>query len=248
MFKRLTLFMMTIFIISLATVLPCCSGTETSVSDEIGKLIKIDVYVNDIKVETPVYKNETYAPIAGPHNVSDYVLLEPICESIGAFYTLNDDSITITYKNEDYFISEISGLDTNNYWIIDDIIYIEFSAIRVATNGSLKQDDYKSMYLYTRDFERLDIPATLEECYKALDEELDSKSKNAIKNSSIDDLIQYHFSLGMWIRNNWIYPSDNRIAKVFRDAGFGHPDDISYEIVLAYHYYLNNIDYEINPK
>ena len=81
--------------------------------------------------------------------------------------------------------------------------------------------------------------------YKALDNELDDETKNAIKESNVDDLIKYHFGLGTWIRNNWIYPTTEKIAKVFLDADIAHPDDMSHEIILGYHYYLNNIPYEI---
>ncbi|MDR0767715.1 MAG: hypothetical protein LBE57_04680 [Methanosarcinales archaeon] len=93
--------------------------------------------------------------------------------------------------------------------------------------------------------ERLDIPATLDDCYKALDYLLDEEIKEEIKNKSTDELFLYHFGLGMWIRNNWIYPAPNsRITKVFLDLGYDHPDDMSHEIIRGYHYYLNDIPYE----
>ena len=98
------------------------------------------------------------------------------------------------------------------------------------------------------DFTRTDIPATLEECYAALDTLLDEATKEDIKTSSGDELIgNYHFGLGMWIRNNWIYPAADKIAKVFLDAGIDHPDDMSSIILEGYRSYLNGLAYEITP-
>jgi len=236
-----------ILFLMLFIVLYGCSAADTSINDEIGNLIKINVYVNDIKVNTPVYKNNSSPPVDGPDNVGDFVLLKPVCEALGATYKLNDNSISLTYKNDE-FIIEKTFFNSTNYWVIEDVVYVSFSSIRYAMDGSLKQDDYRSMYLYTKDFERLDIPSTLEECYAVLDKELDVKTKNAIKNSSIDDLIEYHFGLGTWIRNNWIYPANDRIEKVFLEAGFDHPDDMSQEIIVGYHYYLNGQPYEIKAR
>jgi len=247
MLKKSAPFIIAILTIVFAIGLFGCSETNTSINEEIGRSIKIDVYVNDVKVQTPVYKNKTAPPVDGPDNVGDYVLLEPVCEALGATFELKGESIIIQYKNDEYII-EKTFMERPCFWVVDNVIYVKFSSIRYAMDGSLKQDDYKSMYLYTKDFERPDIPATLDECYKALDKELDTKTKNAIKKSSVEDLIEYHFSLGLWIRNNWIYPANNKIEKVFLDAGFDHPDDMSSEIIIGYHYYLNNLPYEIKAK
>ncbi|MCL2671775.1 MAG: hypothetical protein FWF10_07050 [Clostridiales bacterium] len=210
----------------------------------MGALVVIDVYVNDVKVETPVYRDTNALEIAGPDNLSDFVLLAPVCEAIGASFSLQDNGIAILYSGESYFIDEILFGDPN-YYISNDHVYIHFWAIRYAMNGSLKQDDYDSMYLYTADFERLDIPASLEECYAALDALLDDAFKEALRDADPNELYVYHFGLGMWIRNNWIYPSENRITKVFVDAGFEEADGMSSAIIRGYHYYLNGLPYEL---
>ncbi|MDR1564032.1 MAG: hypothetical protein LBS74_03655 [Oscillospiraceae bacterium] len=210
-------------------------------TDKIGKAVNIKVYVNEIEVDTPVYTNKESPPVSGPDNVSDYVLLRSVCKALGADIEVTDAAVIIKYKGESYKIlkDEVS--------IIEDEIYVPFSSIRYSMNGSLKQETEEEMYLYTADFERLDIPATLEECYKALDKELKEEDKLKIKNSSVDDLGDYHFGLGMWIRNNWIYPTSNRIARVFLDAGINQPDTMSSMIIEGYHFYLNGLPYEI-PK
>lgn len=53
------------------------------------------------------------------------------------------------------------------------------------------------------------------------------------------DPFEYHFSLGMWIRNNWIYEQEEedvtRLAKAFRTdfIVFG-PDGLSEKIIESY--------------
>ena len=90
------------------------------------------------------------------------------------------------------------------------------------------------MYLYTNDFIRLDIPDTLKACFEELDKILNKKLKNKIKS---DINIDLHYTLGLWIRNNWIYPGHNRIKKIL-DKVY-HADSMSSLIIRGYHYYLN---------
>ena len=46
------------------------------------------------------------------------------------------------------------------------------------------------------------IPQTKNEAFAQLDAMLSEKEKSKL---AYGDAIEYHFSLGMWIRNNWIY-------------------------------------------
>lgn len=48
------------------------------------------------------------------------------------------------------------------------------------------------------------IPKTKEECFVLLDKELNEEEKLAIKKTKY--VSKYFFSLGLWIRNNWLYP------------------------------------------
>ena len=115
------------------------------------------------------------------------------------------------------------------------------------------------------------IPSTLQECYIVLNATLSDEEKNDIRNAGngnlfrsggltderwneliaegIDpvflDLGMTHFGLGMWIRNNWIYPSSANIAQRFILAGVNHPDDMSSMIIDGYYLYLNGLPYHI---
>ena len=60
----------------------------------------------------------------------------------------------------------------------------------------------------------------------------------------ISDLYLYHFSLGMWIRNNLLYPEGSCLCDLLLENGIEHPDDMSFFIIKSFHDYLskkNNI-------
>ena len=95
------------------------------------------------------------------------------------------------------------------------------------------------------------IPQTKEECFAQLDAMLSEEDKNELRNS--EDAFEYHFTLGMWIRNHWIYPLDDveleSFMKMFEDedeSAFGfhcfHPDDVSCDILDKYVEYLKEKD------
>ena len=80
------------------------------------------------------------------------------------------------------------------------------------------------------------IPKTNRECYSLLDEMLSEEDKRAIIEK---DVIELHFTLGLWIRNNWIYPQSQEeteeLLKTFsKKPLFYHPDDCSSIILEAY--------------
>ena len=92
------------------------------------------------------------------------------------------------------------------------------------------------------------IPRTKEECFTILDEMLSAEEKAHI--AEIEDTIDLHFGLGMWIRNNWIYSQEGEaveaLLKEFVDEEdkdmplFIHPDDYSSTILDTYQEYLRN--------
>jgi len=84
------------------------------------------------------------------------------------------------------------------------------------------------------------IPKTKREAYAQLDEMLSEEDKSAIMNG---DPFEFHFTLGMWIRNNWIYEQEEedmkRLAKAFRtEMLFFEADSLSEKIIEYYQRYL----------
>ena len=85
------------------------------------------------------------------------------------------------------------------------------------------------------------IPKTKKECFALLNEMLSEEDKQAIIESK--DVDEFHFSIGLWIRNNWIYEQNeedaNRLAKAFRmDYIVFDPDSLSGKIIESYQRYL----------
>lgn len=60
--------------------------------------------------------------------------------------------------------------------------------------------------------------------------------------------VDYHFSLGMWIRNNWGLWSGSRLSKYFNDMEVFHPDDMSSIILDSFHRYLNGQDIKLEEQ
>lgn len=88
------------------------------------------------------------------------------------------------------------------------------------------------------------IPITKKECFAQLNEMLSEEDRLAIVESK--DVDEFHFSLGLWIRNNWLYPqSQEETEKLLKSFGenplFCHPDDQSSIILKAYRKYLKRI-------
>lgn len=66
-------------------------------------------------------------------------------------------------------------------------------------------------------------------------------------------MIEYHFGLGMWMRNNWGLWGGSRLQKYFTDRGTAHPDDMSSVVLFYYWHWLRGDkekwkEWEKNPK
>ena len=75
------------------------------------------------------------------------------------------------------------------------------------------------------------IPQTKNEAFAQLDAMLSNEEKSELVKS---DPIEYHFSLGMWIRNNWIYEQEEEDVKQMMELFDASQQDISYHINQIY--------------
>jgi len=81
------------------------------------------------------------------------------------------------------------------------------------------------------------VPKTTREAFAILDKKLTKQEKLELANSS--DLFEYHFGLGLWIRNNWLYGRKFSIYK--QDDPMSiiiNYDGESEEILLRYRKHL----------
>lgn len=84
------------------------------------------------------------------------------------------------------------------------------------------------------------IPTTLDECMAALKETLEPEEQMKFIKFTEEDLIQYHFGLGRWIRNTWGLWSGGPLKKHMESLGFTHPDDMSASIIKEFWNRMNN--------
>ena len=83
-------------------------------------------------------------------------------------------------------------------------------------------------------------PKTMAEAFKRLDKRLTHEEKLQILDAK--DMIDFHFGLGMWIRNYWIYTGEKEnVESLMTDLGvkmFLGADDASSTILQAYQKHL----------
>ncbi len=87
------------------------------------------------------------------------------------------------------------------------------------------------------------IPYTKKDAYAKLDALLSEEDKEIMTKG---DSYEFHFTLGMWIRNNWIYEQDSeyvkRLAEMFGDdPELYHPDSLSDRIIDSYQRHLRGM-------
>ena len=90
------------------------------------------------------------------------------------------------------------------------------------------------------------IPGNLEECFAELDANLPKETKNEIKSlKSRDEMANYHFSLGTYLRNRWkLWFSSPLTEYINHRFGEMHPDDMSEMILDLYYDHLHGNDSE----
>ncbi len=87
------------------------------------------------------------------------------------------------------------------------------------------------------------VPGDLDECFLELNRLLPEEEIERMKSGTEDDMMQYHFSAGLWMRNNWGLWQGSQLRDWFYDKGIYHPDDMSGIILDSYWRYLNNRPY-----
>jgi len=92
------------------------------------------------------------------------------------------------------------------------------------------------------------VPRNLDDAFNELDKILKPEEVEKMKAGAEDDMSQYHFGLGMSLRNSWGLWKHSRLAKWFNDIGIHHPDDMSGVILTSYWRHLNGKPLEIQKQ
>ncbi len=94
------------------------------------------------------------------------------------------------------------------------------------------------------------IPRNLEECLSELNRLWDSAFVDKFKRTEESELAKYHFTLGIWLRNNWGLWKGDTLARWFNSIGIVHPDDMSGIIIQSYWRELNSkpIDLDVQVQ
>ena len=87
------------------------------------------------------------------------------------------------------------------------------------------------------------IPFTKKDAFAKLDALLSIEDKETLKTG---DAFEFHFTFGMWIRNNWIFEQEEefvkQLAELFgENPDFFHADDLSDRIIKSYQRHLRGI-------
>ena len=90
-----------------------------------------------------------------------------------------------------------------------------------------------------REKDGLYIPKNLPDALVEMDKMLTSEFKKEFQASKESKLSSYHFSLGMWMRNNWGLWAGSRLYKSLAQEGLSHPDDMSGVLLKEYWLKLN---------
>jgi hypothetical protein len=90
------------------------------------------------------------------------------------------------------------------------------------------------------------VPADLVDAMKELDRAMPNSEQRAMRQLFRVQLSDFHFGLGLTLRNNWGLSHESRLARYFESNGVSHPDDMSAIIVAAYFEHLHGRP--IDPK
>ena len=79
----------------------------------------------------------------------------------------------------------------------------------------------------------------IEKSFPAIEKQFTQDDLLEFKNAAIGDLNSYHFGLGLWIRNNLLYPDDSILYNLFLENGIKYPDEMSSLMIKLFHYCLS---------
>ena len=93
------------------------------------------------------------------------------------------------------------------------------------------------------------IPNTLEEAFSYLDTSMKADQRLAFMHrSERDAIVQAHFAVGMYIRNQWLRTGKSALVGILKAAGAGSYDDLSSIILTSYWRHLHGKPIELERQ
>lgn len=92
------------------------------------------------------------------------------------------------------------------------------------------------------------VPKDVEDSFVELDRMLNPALINDMRLRAEDGMIEYHHSLGRWIRNYWALWAGGRLSKYFNELGINHPDDMSGIILTSYWRHLHSRPIQLDEQ
>jgi hypothetical protein len=85
-----------------------------------------------------------------------------------------------------------------------------------------------------------DMPHNLDECFAELKRLLTPEQLQTFKNHKhLGDILEYHWSLGRWIRESWGLWHNSQLAEYLERMGISQPDNMSTKILWEFNRHLN---------
>lgn len=84
------------------------------------------------------------------------------------------------------------------------------------------------------------IPMNLEDSFGELKKMLHPDLLKQIREGPEREMVGFHMSLGLWMRNNWGLWAGSRLGKYFNGIGIFHPDDMSSIILDSFWRHLKS--------
>lgn len=82
------------------------------------------------------------------------------------------------------------------------------------------------------------LPAPVADAFRRLDREVSAEDRGVLRATEPGEMVKYHFSLGMYVRNEYGLWAGGPLQDVFLARGVRHPDDMSDLLLEAYGLYL----------
>lgn len=155
-----------------------------------------------------------------------------------SWYTFND-----TIINQGYDSGITFRVKNNKKITAIDPLFIESKVTEIIIEQS--ENDYS----FQEYIDGVFIPKNLTECFNEIDHFFKQSDKESIKSKTESEFTGgSHFSLGIWMRNNWALWKGSRLSKYFNEMEIFHPDDMSGIILTSYYRFLLGKDIQLQKQ